>query len=72
MDRPPGGGWGAWILWRSAGLRTEFVDQTEIEVEGVPRRVGELLTYDLALADQLHQQCRVHTYGSFHIADIAA
>ncbi len=39
---------------------------------GKPRTVGELLTYDRPLAEQLHPQCRVHTYGSFHIADLAA
>jgi S-adenosylmethionine-diacylglycerol 3-amino-3-carboxypropyl transferase len=60
------------ILWRSAGLRTEFVDRTEISVDGQPRQVGELLNYDRQLAEQLHPQCRVHTYGSFHIADLAA
>jgi S-adenosylmethionine-diacylglycerol 3-amino-3-carboxypropyl transferase len=63
---------GARILWRSAGLRTEFVDRTKIEVGGRPCEVGELLTYDRPLAEQLHPQCRVHTYGSFHIADLAA
>jgi S-adenosylmethionine-diacylglycerol 3-amino-3-carboxypropyl transferase len=63
---------GTRILWRSAGLRTEFVDQTKIDVDGRQREVGELLTYDRALAEQLHPQCRVHTYGSFHIADLAA
>ena len=63
---------GTRILWRSAGLRTDFVDRTKIEVGGRPREVGELLTYDLPLAEHLHPQCRVHTYGSFHIADLAA
>jgi S-adenosylmethionine-diacylglycerol 3-amino-3-carboxypropyl transferase len=63
---------GARILWRSAGLRTDFVDQTQIVVDGRQRCVGEMLTYDRALADELHPQCRVHTYGSFHIADLAA
>jgi S-adenosylmethionine-diacylglycerol 3-amino-3-carboxypropyl transferase len=63
---------GARILWRSAGLRTEFVDRTQIVVDGKLRRVGELLTYDRSLAESLHSQCRVHTYGSFHIADLAA
>ncbi len=63
---------GARILWRSAGLRTEFVDRAQIVVEGKPRSVGELLTYDRPLAEELHSQCRVHTYGSFHIADLAA
>jgi len=63
---------GARILWRSAGLRTEFVDRTKIVVEGRPREIGDLLHYDRPLAEQLHPQCRVHTYGSFHIADLAA
>ena len=63
---------GTRILWRSAGLRTDFVDRTQIVVDGKLRTVGELLTYDRALAEQLHPQCRVHTYGSFHIADLAA
>jgi S-adenosylmethionine-diacylglycerol 3-amino-3-carboxypropyl transferase len=63
---------GTRILWRSAGLRTEFVDRTKIDIDGRPHEVGELLTYDRPLAEQLHPQCRVHTYGSFHIADLAA
>ncbi len=71
MDRPPRRA-GARILWRSAGLRTEFVDRTQIIVDGRPREVGELLTYDRPLAEQLHPRCRVHTYGSFYIADLAA
>jgi S-adenosylmethionine-diacylglycerol 3-amino-3-carboxypropyl transferase len=63
---------GARVLWRSAGLRTEFVDQTRIVVDGKLRRVGELLNYDRPLAEELHSHCRVHTYGSFHVADLAA
>jgi S-adenosylmethionine-diacylglycerol 3-amino-3-carboxypropyl transferase len=53
-------------------LRTEFVDRAEVTIEGRRRQVGELLAYDRPLAQQLHEQCRVHTYGSFHIADLAA
>jgi len=63
---------GARILWRSAGLRTDFVDRTQIVVDGKTRSVGDLLIYDRCLAERLHRQCRVHTYGSFHIADLAA
>ena len=63
---------GTRVIWRSAGLRTEFVDEARIIVDGRPRYVGELLSYDRYLAAQLHPQCRVHTYGSFHIADLAA
>ena len=36
------------------------------------RSLGELLTYDRELAAQLHGKDRVHTYGSFYIADVAA
>jgi S-adenosylmethionine-diacylglycerol 3-amino-3-carboxypropyl transferase len=62
---------GTRLIWRSAGLRTDFVDQLPITVDGQSRRVGELLSYDRRLAEHLHPQCRVHTYGSFHIADMA-
>ena len=37
-----------------------------------PAALAELLAYDRPLAEQLHERCRVHTYGSFHIADLAA
>jgi len=62
----------ALIIWRSGGLRTEFVDRARVEHAGRVREVGELLSYDRALAAQLHELCRVHTYGSFHIAHLAA
>jgi len=60
------------IIWRSGGLRTDFVDQVRVNIGGQPRQVGELLRYDRELAEQLHRRCRVHTYGSFYIADLAA
>ena len=60
------------LIWRSGGLRTDFVDRVGVTVDGSPRQVGELLTYHPALSQSLHEQCRVHTYGSFHIADLAA
>lgn len=60
------------FLWRSGGLQTEFVDQALVQFEGRQRQVGELLRYDRELASELHGQDRVHTYGSFHIADLAA
>jgi S-adenosylmethionine-diacylglycerol 3-amino-3-carboxypropyl transferase len=31
-----------------------------------------MLTYHRELATELHEKDRVHTYGSFHIADLAA
>jgi hypothetical protein len=34
--------------------------------------MGELLVYHREFAQHLHEKCRVHTYGSFHIAELAA
>ena len=61
---------GARLLWRSGGLTSDFVDRQQIQVDGKARAVGELLQYNRELAAQLHTQDRVHTYGSFYIADL--
>jgi S-adenosylmethionine-diacylglycerol 3-amino-3-carboxypropyl transferase len=63
---------GTRIIWRSGGLRTEFLDLVQVQVRGKLRRLPELLTMHPALADELHEKDRVHTYGSFYIADLAA
>jgi len=63
---------GARVLWRSGGLRVDYVDPLEVTVAGRRRRVGDVLTYHRELAADLHARDRVHTYGSFHIADLAA
>jgi S-adenosylmethionine-diacylglycerol 3-amino-3-carboxypropyl transferase len=60
------------VIWRSGGLRTDAIDGLKISVNGGCRELGELLNYQRELADSLHAMCRVHTYASFHIADIAA
>lgn len=60
------------VIWRSGGLRTDFVDRVNIRMNGQQRELGELLNYNLDLAAELHQRDRVHTYGSFYIADLAA
>ncbi|MDY0165656.1 MAG: BtaA family protein [Thermoguttaceae bacterium] len=60
------------IIWRSGGMRTEFVDRVRVTVDGEVRSVGEMLHYHRELAERLHRKCRVHTYGSFYIADLAA
>ncbi len=59
------------ILWRSGGRRTDFVDVIEPLVNGRRQRLGDLLSYSRTLATSLHAVDRVHTYGSFHIADLA-
>ena len=58
------------VLYRSGGLKVDFVDPLQVQVNGQSRQVGELLTYNTALAEQLHPLDRVHTYGSFYIADL--
>lgn len=60
------------IIWRSAGIDGRFVDSLTIEADGRHRRLVELLNYQTELASQLHLQDRVHTYGSFCIADLVA
>lgn len=62
---------GARAIWRSGGLEVDYVDPLEVLVAGKHRRVGELLRYNRELAGELHRQDRVHTYGSFYIADLA-
>lgn len=63
---------GARAIWRSGGLRTDFIERVRVARNGQAYQLDELLSYDRELAEQLHQRDRVHTYGSFYIADIAA
>lgn len=60
------------LIWRSAGLRTEFVNRARVRLGGRTRQVGRLLHYHREWAAELHRKCRVQIYGSFHIADLAA
>lgn len=58
------------ILWRSGGLQTDYVNEVRVTVNGKPRRVGEILKYNKAITAELHPKDRVHTYGSFFVADL--
>ena len=60
------------IIWRSGGFNTEFIEQVQINHNGQQRPIREMLTYDKELAAELHPKDRVHTYGSFYIADLSA
>lgn len=60
------------MLWRSGGLKTEFVERVTVHRNGQKCPLNELLKYDVATAARLHELDRVHTYGSFYIADLAA
>lgn len=57
-------------LWRSAGLDGTFINPIEVDVNGQKKKLGDILQYNHPLATELHVRDRVHTYGSFCIADI--
>ena len=59
------------LIWRSGGLKTDFIDRVNVSANGQMRKLPELLTFHHDLAAELHQKDRVHTYGSFYIADLA-
>lgn len=58
------------ILWRSGGLKTDFLDRVNVNVGGQARQLPEVLVQHHDLAAQLHEKDRVHTYGCFYIADL--
>jgi S-adenosylmethionine-diacylglycerol 3-amino-3-carboxypropyl transferase len=65
---------GARVLFRSASEHPGFLDQLAV---AHPHRPGQRLNlpdalrFDRGLADRLHQLDRVHTYASFHVAEVA-
>jgi S-adenosylmethionine-diacylglycerol 3-amino-3-carboxypropyl transferase len=63
---------GARVLWRSGGADVDFVDPLLVRHGGRTQRVGDLLRYDRDKAAGCHARDRVHTYGSFHFAHLAA
>jgi len=63
---------GARAIFRSAGLRVNYLDHLHVQHRGKPAELGSLLRYHPELAAGLHTKDRVHTYGSFYIADLPA
>ena len=61
---------GTRVLWRSGGLKTDFLDKVSVTAGNKQRALPELLTYHPDPAAHLHPKDRVHTYGSFYIADL--
>jgi len=62
---------GTRVLWRSGGLKTDFLNKVSVTTGSKLRALPELLNYHEGLAAELHEKDRVHTYGSFYIADLA-
>ena len=60
------------LIWRSGGFNTDFLDDVRVTVAGTSRGTREILEYDRDLAARLHLLDRVHTYGSFHIAELVS
>ena len=58
------------VLWRSAGLDGTFINPVKVQINGKTKTLEEVLQYNHELANELHPKDRVHTYGSFCIADI--
>lgn len=58
------------LIWRSGGLRTDFIDEVEVSIDGKLQKIAPRLSYNKQLAEELHVVDRVHTYGSFYIADL--
>jgi S-adenosylmethionine-diacylglycerol 3-amino-3-carboxypropyl transferase len=58
------------IIWRSGGLRTDYIDSVPVNFQGKETRLEETLTFDREKSAALHKLDRVHTYGCFNIADL--
>ncbi len=57
------------LIWRSGGFRTDYINQVHVQRNNHLVRAVDLLNFDEALAAELHPRDRVHTYGSFYIAE---
>jgi len=57
-------------LWRSASEQARFVCNTKINVEGEVKSVEDMVKFNPELSNELHKVDRVHTYTSFHVADL--
>ncbi len=57
-------------IFRSAGLRVDYLDHLRVSYRQRGTELGQLLRYNRERSDELHKIDRVHTYGSFYIADL--
>jgi S-adenosylmethionine-diacylglycerol 3-amino-3-carboxypropyl transferase len=61
---------GSRVIYRSAGLTVDYLDHLKVRYRGRESELGGLLRFQPELAAELHARDRVHTYGSFYIADL--
>lgn len=57
-------------IFRSAGLRVDYLDHLKVQYRQQNMELGQLLRYNPEISNELHKIDRVHTYGSFSIADL--
>jgi len=62
------------ILFRSASYEADFLNHITLNNKNgsATMPLSERLRFDRPLAQRLHEADRVHTYASFHIADLVA
>jgi S-adenosylmethionine-diacylglycerol 3-amino-3-carboxypropyl transferase len=58
------------VIYRSAGLSVDYLEHLKVQYRGRETELGSLLRFHTDLARELHARDRVHTYGSFYIADL--
>jgi S-adenosylmethionine-diacylglycerol 3-amino-3-carboxypropyl transferase len=58
------------VIYRSAGLKVRYLDHLHVTYRGRQQELGSLMRHHRELAAKLHGEDRVHTYGSFYIADL--
>ncbi len=58
------------IIYRSGGMEVDYVEPLQVDIKGKVHTMRELLHFKPELAKELHVKDRVHTYGSFYIADL--
>ncbi len=59
------------IMWRSGGFQTDFLEKVEIDFgKGVKEKITDHFQVHDKETAELHKFDRVHTYGSFHVADL--
>jgi S-adenosylmethionine-diacylglycerol 3-amino-3-carboxypropyl transferase len=63
---------GAKYIWRSASKSTDFVLDTRVQYNDRTQSLKSILSVNSKLGEELTKQDRVHTYTSFHIADLSA
>ena len=61
---------GGKILFRSGGINVDWMKHISISCQATKTPLFESLRFNSELSHALHALDRVHTYGSFYVADV--